>query len=130
MHLADNCLLCPRIQKNAISRPQSFPGYRIVGKLPKVLPDRQSPTFSEVRQTLPFAAPGSRDQHGARAAILCTSHASDLLQPSQLFPDESALPVSFSRAATRLSLANPFDVRHCDVSYESAPPTCTLHITR
>ena len=54
-----------------------------------------------MRQTLPFAAPGSRDQHGtvrAHAAILCkcTAHARDLLQPSQLLPNECALPVRSS----------------------------------
>lgn len=137
MHITDDCLLFSRIVVNCNLQTAIFsrlPDYRIVEKLPRVLPDRPSPTFSGVRQTLPYAAAGSRDQHGstvrAHAAILCIEHARDLLQPSQLFSDESALPVRFSRTATQLSLTNPFDARHCDLSYESAPPTCTLHITR
>jgi hypothetical protein len=77
MHLADNCLLCCRILNSCNFQTAIFsrlPNYRTVGELPKVLPDRPSPTFREVRQTLPFAAPGSRDQQCIRGNLVHIAH--------------------------------------------------------
>lgn len=85
-----------------------------------------------MRQTLPFAAPGSRDQHGtvrAHAAILCkcTAHARDLLQPSQLLPYECALPVrsSYCHRNTVLPIRSMRGIATCLTKVLRRPARCT-----